>query len=258
MCQTKTYASSVKFICTTCEEGGAMSATSFNYDDINGGYVCKNCGSGKVVQVDATTNLPINDNSINSNYDFQISSIQPNAIRYAKIDEPKAEDRKKFFSISSDKNKAKGYTVNLSYTASSDKYAAGVYTLTLSSIQELQTDETASISITLPGGYAATLLPSSTGVNTPNTPASARNDSYAEATWSPPDGNDYINTNKTSTLTISGLKTGNSSGITLKFTLTNHKNNQSFNVDYEKEGGLMKYWFGSSGSAITYTKPDES
>lgn len=245
-CLAKTYVSSVDYKCISCERTGA--ANTFNYDNINGGYSCPACNSGKVVELDATSGLPINQDMVNSNNDFKVSSIQSNAIRYASIEEPDAAKRAAFMSLTSPS--ADGFNFNLSYTPSTTPQAAGIYTLTISSFTNLNDGDISSVSITLPGAYKCTLLPlSGTTCNITDFVYDATDGVTASVS----DSVDFKDTSEYSTLNFTNIKHNQS--YVVKFTLTNYKNNQSFEDDYDSEGGLMKFWYGSSGSSINYTVP---
>ena len=249
-CGHTTLASSINMKCYSCETTGA--ATSFLYDDINGGYFCPDCGGGKVVQLDSTSGLPINSDMEKVNYDFKISSIQSNAIRYADIEAPDDEARKDFMSLTS--ASANGFNFNLAYTASTAAQAAGVYTMTISGFTPMSGHTSigddgaaSSVTIKLPPAYQCMLLPSSTGVNVPDGTVDT---SRPTASWDDPD--DYANNADTSELRINNITENQT--ITLKFTLTNYKNNHSFDDDYKDEGGLTGFWYG--GSSINYTVPE--
>ena len=254
-CGTATNIASVSMKCISCEKTGA--ATAFIYDSVNGGFACPDCNSGKVVQLDATSGLPINQDMVNTNYDFKISSIQSNAIRYAHIEEPTDDDRKKFMSISSPSSPdTDTFTMQLDYAPSTVAQAVGVYTLRISGINHFESGDTATISITLPGAYVCNLIPDTKNSNTKaNVPGGTVNASKPTVTWTAPEGNEYANTGKRSKIVISNITALNTSDVSVAFTLTNYKNNQSFEDDYDTEGGLMKYWFGHSGNTMNFTNP---
>lgn len=253
-CGTATNAASVNMMCISCERTGT--ATSFIYDDINGGYSCPACNSGKVVQLDATSGLPINQDMVNTNYDFKISSIQSNAIRYAHIEEPTADDRKEFLHISAPASpETDTFTMQLDYSASTVAQAVGVYTLRISGINHFESGDIASVVIYLPGGYVCNLLPTSS-TNVAGKPVVA---GKPLASWTQPDedesGKRYTNTNQKSKISITGIETTNQSDAIIKFTLTNYKNNHDFEDDFSEEGGLMKFWFGQGGNTMLFTNP---
>ena len=245
-CGASTNVASVNLECISCEKSGA--ATSFVYDSINGGYSCPDCGSGKVVQLDSTTNLPINQDQVNTNYDFKISSIQSNAIRYSDIEEPDEDARKKEL-IKLTSPSADGFNFNLAYTPSTVPQAVGVYTLTISGFTNLNDGDNSTVYIKLPPNYVCTVLPSS-NVDTDDNDVSGTD---VRAKWTGPAGDEYANNAARTELKIDNIQ--HNQNYIIKFTLTNYKNNQSFEDDYDVEGGLMKYWYGSSGSAINYTVP---
>jgi hypothetical protein len=194
---------------------------------------------------------------VNTNYDFKISSIQSNAIRYAHIEEPTDDDRKKFMSISSPSSPdTDSFTMQLDYAPSTVAQAVGVYTLRISGINHFESGDTATISITLPGAYVCNLIPDTKNSNTKaNVPGGTVNASKPTVTWTAPEGNEYANTGKRSKIVISNITALNTSDVSVAFTLTNYKNNQSFEDDYDTEGGLMKYWFGHSGNTMNFTNP---
>ena len=261
-CETKTAASAVKFKCLSCSYGGdtGTAATSFIYDDVNGGYLCPD---GKVVQIDTTSGKPINENT-GKTHEFNVSGIQSNAVRYSSLDQPEETEIKKNFVQfeSTPSNTLKEFQMSVTYSEPTRVQETGIYTLTLSNFTFDGTDtlgsNPATVNILLPGSYVCELLPTghSSDLDVPDDPDSSKDAGHAQAKVIGPSDGKYTNSGHRSTLQIKNIK----GSVTVKFVLVNYVNQNSFEDDYRAKGGLMGFWFRQSGNTMNcehYVDPEE-
>ena len=238
--------------------GYPAKASDFIYDRSSGGYVCPKCQSGHVTQIiysepsNSGNTMPITEVNEHSNYDFKINGIQSNAIRYGKIDAPDNDTIKSFSNINAPASTDVKCSTTISYQKNSNG-AAGIYTLTISSVTNLNDGDAATYSIDLPGAYVVRLLGSSNiNVGDPSKPYDADKPSATVI-----ESKEYDDPSETSAISVTNITTTNSNNIVIKFTLCNYANNNSFDDDYSADGGLTKFWYGSTATSATFNVPRE-
>lgn len=214
----------------------------FIFNNETGSFTCALCGSGSVKE----KNL---DKAITADSALYVSGISANAIRYGKIEQLEDEEAKELITMNGAANNNFRCTIN--YIPSANNKIPGKYKMKLDYIT-LEDDETADITITLPGSYICKLVSTSTNANGVDDHASVAIQQSAK----------LENPEKTSAIYISNIKRSNvGTGLTLEFTFTNYMNNATFDYDYSTEstGGLsslVKYWFKSNNSTIALPRTD--
>ena len=239
--------------CQSClSEGGVRdhvtvngaSVHKFAFNPETGSFTCALCGGGMVKEKGL-------DKAITADSALYVSGISANAIRYGKIEQPEDETAKELIKMTGAANN--NFRCNMSYKESSNNVSPGVYTLKLDYIT-LTDDETADITITLPGSYICKIVRTSSNADGTGDHASVAVQQSAV----------LENPEKTSAIYISNIKRANvGTDITIEFTLTNYANNATFEYDYSAEtsGGvcaLAKYWYKNSSNTISLPRTDLS
>ena len=266
-CGKSFTANDIYLVCLSCLYGTDESAnptapspakaSDFKYDSASGAYVCPDCDSGNVVQIyyndgapGAVDGMTITSVNENANYDFQINGIQSNAIRVGKLDEPDNDKRKTFTTIFAPTSTDPKCSINLTYQKNTNG-VAGVYTLKITSLSGIDPAEVVSLSLTLPGAYVCRLL----GTSNANVGDPTKTVDTGKPFASVIESKMYNDPSETSAISITNLTQSNYNGTVIRFTLCNYANNHSFDDDYTNEGGISKFWFGSTPNGMTVNIP---
>ena len=231
--------------CEDCEigkpTGSVMSGSDFGYDNNTGSFFCLKCGSSRV------TNKNVKD-EITTDSPFSVGSMQPNAIRYGKVEKPSAEDNKSAMGLVGPDST--NFTASLKFTPSTNTKLSlpGTYKLLISGYN--LADKTGEITIQLPPCYECKIVKTSEGCDGKEV---APGRMHATVTVTPPD--DYAKYDKNSVMKITGITTTDTgSSFWIEFQLTNYKNSADFDEDYKTDGGLSKWWFGYTDSCYNAEK----
>lgn len=218
------------------------SVHKFLFNSETGSFTCALCGSGSVKEKGL-------DKAITADSALYVSGISANAIRYGKITQPEDDVAKEMIKMTGAAND--NFRCTIDYYPSSSNVTPGKYKMKLDYIT-LADDETADITITLPGSYICKVINTSSNADGTDDHAvvSVQQSAMLE------------NPEKTSAIYISNIKRSNvGTGITLEFSFTNYMNNATFDYDYSSESSgsvcaLVKYWFKSSNATIALPRTD--
>ncbi len=250
--------SAITVRCESCLREAALSlnftegstGANWDYNRARGNYVCTNtnCKSEAIVQVydDGSGNkITVSDGTEQAR--LMVSGITPNALRYGSVTQFK--DKEVIKDLTTIDNNVCGCTAQITYTKSTSTTKPGYYTLTINGVSGLPSDGTSTtLRFTLPPHY----IPNIIGGNADGLSGNL----FAELEKS----ENFSNPDKFSTLKLTGAKYNNTNSIEVKFTLTNYKNDNSFEDDYKYDAGvsssttqnaLTKLWFASSSTSLS-------
>ncbi|MGN0657516.1 MAG: type II secretion system protein [Ruminiclostridium sp.] len=234
-------------VCEGCYTTGSYNDTSkFLCSSYTGSYTCLSCGGGSVKGNDI-------DDAVTADANFRISGLSANSIRYGKVDLP--TDTKSLINTG-----GVNCNVTIEYEHKYDNLTLpGVYKMTFNAFSG---GAPSSLDIYLPPWYVIGSL---------KTPASS---GYTATAYQNDLSSKDVTDSNMSHIRINA-DSGNLPGtVIVEFTLTNYKNNYSFDYDYrhpydiDEDGtidsteqntrGLIGYWFRIGGnrtsSSTTYKK----
>ncbi len=219
-------------ICEGCLNTGSYNDTSkFVCSAATGSYTCLSCGGGSVKGDDI-------DDAVTADANFRISGLSANSIRYGKVDLPK--DTKSLINTG-----GVDCRVTIEYNHAYDNLTLpGVYKMTFDGFMG---GAPSSIDVYLPPWYVIGSL---------KTPASS---GYTATAYQNDLSSKDVTDSNMSHIRIDA-NSGNLPGtVVVEFTLTNYKNNYSFDYDYrqpydidgngsidsteQQTFGLIGYWF---------------
>ncbi|MBP3857872.1 MAG: prepilin-type N-terminal cleavage/methylation domain-containing protein [Ruminiclostridium sp.] len=256
-------ASEIDARCDSCLASGTLN--TFDYNRYKGNYVCKTCKSESIVQMisekqpDGTyKTVPISD-SLTAESKFMVSGITPNALRYGSVKQ--YTDKAMILDLTTltveGSTSSCTCTPKITYTPAASSTLPGVYTLEIPNVSGLDSSTTVRLKFSTPPYY----IPRIVGGNCNGGSGEALASAQGLA-------NDPPKETDTGAIKIEQITNTSCNNLVVKFTLTNYKNNNSFEDDYRADTGvgasvsgetaLGKLWYAAGSSSISLPRTESS